>query len=161
MRKVANSSITKPSCLIALFAISLLGISVTILGQGKKLRASEAKHHIGQQATVCGRVASGRYVPTTHGSPTFLYLDKPYPNQPFTVIIWGQNRAKFKTPETTYRDKSICVTGRIGIYRGEPEIIASGPAQISADIEKAERLQELWPHLQSVLRLPATNARYS
>jgi hypothetical protein len=145
LRKVANFSITRPSCLIAFFAISLFGVSVTILGQGKKLRASEAKHHIGQQATVCGRVASGRYVPTTRGNPTFLYLDKPYPNQPFTVIIWGQNRAKFKTPETTYRDKSICVTGRIGIYRGEPEIIASEPAQISADIERAERLQEVWP----------------
>jgi hypothetical protein len=145
LRNVAKSSITRPSCLIALVAISLFAVSVIILGQGKKLRASEAKHHIGQQATVCGRVASGRYVPTTHGSPTFLYFDKPYPNQPFTVIIWGHNRAKFKTPETTYRDKSICVTGRIGIYRGEPEIIASEPAQISADIEKAERPREVWP----------------
>jgi hypothetical protein len=30
------------------------------------------------------------------------------------VIIWGKSRAKFKNPEETYRNKSICVSGRIG-----------------------------------------------
>jgi len=53
--------------------------------------------------------------------------------QLFTVLIWGENRAKFGTPEETYRNKDICVTGRIQSYRGEPEIIASVPAQLSAD----------------------------
>jgi hypothetical protein len=30
------------------------------------------------------------------GSPTFVNLDKPYPNQPFTILIWGKNLPKFK-----------------------------------------------------------------
>jgi hypothetical protein len=47
--------------------------------QVKKLTAVEAKDHIGERATVCGRVASTRYAATTRGKPTFLNLDKPYP----------------------------------------------------------------------------------
>jgi hypothetical protein len=126
-------SITRARCRAALAAIGLLGVSITIWGQSKKLTTAEAKNHIGEQATVCGRVASGRYAATTRGKPTFLDLDKPYPGQLFTVLIWGENRAKFGTPEETYRNKNICVTGRIESYRGEPEIIASDPAQLSAD----------------------------
>jgi hypothetical protein len=126
-------SITPSRCVTAIVAISLLGASVTILGQGKKLTTTDPKNHIGEQATVCGRVASGRYAATTRGKPTFLDLDKPYPGQLFTVLIWGENRARFGTPEETYRDKNICVTGRIQPYRGEPEIVASDPAQLWAD----------------------------
>jgi micrococcal nuclease len=117
----------------ALVAIGLLGASFTLLGQGKKLTTVEAKNHVGEQATVCGKVASGHYAATTRGKPTFLDLDKPYPDQLFTVLIWGENRAKFGTPEETYRNKNICVTGRIESYRGEPEIVASDPAQLSTD----------------------------
>jgi hypothetical protein len=118
--------------------MGMLGASVTILGQGKKLTAREAKHHIGQQATVCGRVASWRHT-NAQGNPTFLDLDKPYPNQPFSVIIWGKNRARFRNPEETYRNKNICATGRIGSYRGQPEMVISDPTQLTADIEQAER----------------------
>jgi hypothetical protein len=126
-------SITRARCLTALIAIGLLGVSITALGQAKKLTTAEAKNHIGEQATVCGKVASGRYAASTRGKPTFLDLDKPYPAQLFTVLIWGENRAKFGAPEETYRNKNVCVTGRIQDYRGEPEIIASDPAQLSTD----------------------------
>src|SRR5438105_1007715 len=102
-------SITRARCLSAIVAIGLLGASVTIWGQSKKLTTIEAKNHIGEQATVCGKVASGRYAATSRGKPTFLDLDKPYPGQLFTVLIWGENRAKFGAPEETYRNKNICV----------------------------------------------------
>jgi hypothetical protein len=79
------------------------------------------------------------------GHPTFLDLDKAYPNQSFTALIWGRDRAKFRNPEETYRNKNICVTGQIGSDRGDPEMIISDPIQLTADIEKAEKLQEVWP----------------
>jgi hypothetical protein len=63
----------------ALVAISLIGASVTFQGQDKKLTTREAKNYIGQQATVCGKVASGRHT-TARGNPTFLDLDRAYPN---------------------------------------------------------------------------------
>jgi hypothetical protein len=96
----------------------------------KKLSAAEAKEHFGENATVCGQVVSTRYADSTKGQPTFLNLDKPYPNQIFTVVIWGSNRGKFKTPEVDYKDKRMCVTGKITAYDGLPEIIADDPKQV-------------------------------
>ncbi len=98
---------------------------------GAKLTAAEARNHVGENATVCGVVASTHYAATTRGGPTFLNIDKPYPNQIFTVLIWGSNRPKFGAPEDKYRDRNICVTGKITMYRGAPEIIAYGPEQIT------------------------------
>jgi len=96
----------------------------------KKLTAAEAKEHFGESATVCGAVVSTRYADSTKGQPTFLNLDKPYPNQVFTVVIWGSNRSKFKAPEEDYKDKKVCVTGKITAYDGLPEIVAADPKQI-------------------------------
>jgi hypothetical protein len=122
--------VSRLRALPAVFAICLIGASASLLAQGKKLTTAEAKDHIGEQATVCGKVASSRYAATTRGRPTFLDLDKPYPNQLFTVLIWGEDRAKFDTPETKYRDMQICVTGKITEYRGAPEIVATDPKNI-------------------------------
>jgi hypothetical protein len=48
-------------------------------------------------------------------------------------VIWGNNRSKFKTPEADYKDKKICVTGKITAYDGLPEIIADDPKQIHVE----------------------------
>ena len=118
---------------LGIAALSLLIVGPSgILGQAKKLTSAEAKDHVGQQATVCGKVASARYAATTRGKPTFLNLDKPYPSQVFTVLIWGESREKFGSPEEKYRDKQICVTGKITEYRGAPEIVVSDPESIKS-----------------------------
>jgi hypothetical protein len=105
--------------------------SLTLVAVGqKRISAAEAKEHYGETATVCGDVVSTRYADSAKGQPTFLNLDKPYPNQVFTIVIWGNNRGKFKNPETDYKEKKICVTGKITAYDGLPEIIADDPKQI-------------------------------
>jgi hypothetical protein len=109
---------------------SLFRVRIRILV--KKLTAVEAKDHIGEQATVCGKVAGTRYAVTTRRKPTFLDLDKPYPSQIFTVLIWGENREKFGAPEENYRDEQVCVMGKITEYRGAPEIVVSNPQNIKA-----------------------------
>jgi micrococcal nuclease len=65
-----------------------------------------------------------------------LNLDKPYPQQIFTVVIWGSTRGKFGMPETDYKGKRICVTGKVAEYRGVPEIVADDPHQIILDSQK-------------------------
>jgi hypothetical protein len=84
------------------------------------LTTTEAKAHIGETATVCGKVESARQARTSGGQPTFLNLDKPYPDQPFTVVIYIEDRPKFGSPEERYQKRSICVTGRITEFRGRP-----------------------------------------
>lgn len=94
------------------------------------ISAADARKHIGETATVCGQVASAHYGATTRGRPTFLNLDSAYPNQVFTVVIWGSDRSKFGDPEQKYASKRICVTGPITEYRGVPEQVAHSPSQV-------------------------------
>jgi len=96
----------------------------------KVLTAAQAKDHVGETATVCGKGVSARYSDKSRGQPTFLNLDRPYPNHIFTIVIWGSDRSKFNTPEDAYRDKQICVTGKFESYQGVPQIIARDPGQI-------------------------------
>jgi hypothetical protein len=93
--------------------------------------ADQAKSHVGEKATVCGMVASAHFAASSKGQPTFLNLDKPYPNQIFTILIWGSDRAKFGNPERDYARKNICITGTIQEFRGSAEIIARSPDQIT------------------------------
>lgn len=95
-----------------------------------KIPAGEAKKHVGESATVCGNVVSTHYAVRTKGSPTFLNLDEPYPNQIFTILIWGSDRDKFGNPEAKYANKRVCVTGLIKDYKGVPEVIVEQPSQI-------------------------------
>ena len=94
------------------------------------IKADEAGGHVGERATVCGEVVSAKYATKTSGTPTFLNLDRPYPHQVFTVVIWGSDRSKFGEPEVVYRGKKICVTGLIDSYKGKPEITARTSSQI-------------------------------
>ncbi len=94
------------------------------------LTPAQARQHLGEQATVCGTVANARYAVASHGQPTFLNLDQPYPHPVFTIVIWGTDCAQFGTPETTYLGKRLCVTGTIESYRETPEMIVRSTAQL-------------------------------
>ena len=98
--------------------------------QQSTITASDAGQFVGKKATVCGIVASAHYAARSKGQPTFLNLDKPYPHQVFTVLIWGSDRGKFENPPEALSGKDICVTGLIQSYKGSPEIIVKDPSQI-------------------------------
>jgi micrococcal nuclease len=99
---------------------------------GRRLLAAlDAADHIGEVATVCGTVASTNFAIRSKGQPTYLNLDRPYPNQVFTILIWGSDRPKFGTPETTLLGKRVYATGAIKEYRGKPEIVATDPRQLT------------------------------
>ena len=84
------------------------------------LTPDQAPLHIGENATVCGVVASTRYAAGTKGQPTFLNFDLPYPRQIFSVVIWGSDRPKFGTPDTTLMGKRTCATGTIQSFEARP-----------------------------------------
>jgi micrococcal nuclease len=128
-----QSALLKAALVCALLTMVLLLLAFAPAPQHQKLSPSEAKDHIDETATVCGDVVSTRYATSTQGQPTFLNLDKPYPNQIFTVLIWGKNRSRFGTPETDYQTKRICVTGKIAEYRGVPEAVVSNPLQLQVE----------------------------
>ncbi len=96
-----------------------------------RVNAFEASDHIGITAEVCGRVASAEYVTMVVGDPTFLNLEQPHPDQPFTAIIWGEDRHHWQTPpDQLYNNREICVTGQIENHEGTPQIRVTSPEQI-------------------------------
>ena len=95
------------------------------------LTPEDAAGHIGETDTVCGMVASAEYEADVQSQPTLLDLGKPSPSAVFTAVIYGMDRAKFGTPETTLRGKRICVTGSITYYHGKPEIVMMEPSQLT------------------------------
>ena len=99
----------------------------------RKITPLEAKDHIGESATVCGSVVSLNVHGVNEGKTTFIILKNISKLKSFTVVIWGSNRSRFGTPESEYKGKRICVTGKIADYRGVPEIVASNPEQIRAE----------------------------
>ena len=112
--------------------ISVLAAALVVHAQSGHITASEAKNHVGEKTAVCGKVVSTHFASGSKGQPTFLNLDEPYPKETFTILIWGSDRPKFGKPEDTYRDKAVCVTGKITSHKGVPEIIASETSQIQS-----------------------------
>ncbi|HKF21967.1 MAG TPA: DNA-binding protein [Candidatus Angelobacter sp.] len=95
------------------------------------LTTIEAKKHVGENATVCGLVVDVHFAAGSKGLPTFVNLDKPFPNQVFTVLIWGDDLPKFAENPAKWQNRKVCATGTISEYRGSPEIVASSQDQVT------------------------------
>jgi hypothetical protein len=57
-------------------------------------------------------------------------LAKPAPHPVFTAVIYGGNRPKFGTAETTLRGKRVSVTRQISDYHGKPENVLTDPRPV-------------------------------
>ncbi len=98
-------------------------------GDGPRITAYEGASYEGRVVTVCDSVASAKF--TGEGRKTFLNLARPYPNQPFTVVVPYGTRQEFDgEPETVYEHRNVCVSGMVTLYRGKPEITIFHPMQI-------------------------------
>lgn len=112
-----------------LAAITALAL-VPAAAMADALAAKDAASHVGETATVCGKVVSATYAERVKGQPTFINLDAAYPHQVFTIVIWGDYRQRFGTPDTTLMGKRICVTGSIRLFHSVPEMVVSDPAKL-------------------------------
>ena len=98
------------------------------------LQATEAATVIGERAVICGTVVNAVYASGTGGQPTFLNLDRPYPDQPFDIVIWGRDRDRFNPPpEVRYAGTKVCVAGPVTSHQGVPRIEIRSPEQIRVE----------------------------
>jgi hypothetical protein len=92
------------------------------------ISAADTKNHVGENTTVCGKVASERTGTSSRGDPTFINLDAAYPNQVFTILVWGDGRKSVgELPRMEY---CVCATGLIKDYRSVPEIVVRSGEQL-------------------------------
>lgn len=111
----------------SLFAVLLFGIAAV----ASTLTPSEAVKHVGENATVCGVVVGVHTAKSSKGSPTFVNLDKKYPNQVFTILIWESDLSKFSPAPSSWDGKQVCATGTLTLYRNIPEIVAREAGHVS------------------------------
>ena len=93
---------------------------VLIPAAAQTIPSTDAKNHIGENATVCGLVAGKATAAHSQGTPTFIDLDKPYPNESFTVVIWERDKAAVGSVPSSGQ---LCITGTITSNRGRTEIV--------------------------------------
>ncbi len=97
----------------------------------KEITIDSLSQHVGDSVTVCTKIYGGIYLDRSKGTPTFLNAGGNYPNSPLTIVIWEDARKQFKNPpEVFYKDKEICITGKIGMYREKPQIVVYDEKQI-------------------------------
>ena len=112
-------------------AVAFLGLALSALAaRADPITPDEAAKHAGETMTVCGIVAGAKYAAQVRGGLTFIDFGKPYPNSTFTAVIFAGDRAKFGTPEQGLRGKNVCITGKIEMFRGKPQIVLTDPKQL-------------------------------
>lgn len=80
----------------------------------------DAKYFLNQKVTVCGTVVSTK---KTKSGSVFINLDTKFPNQIFSISIWGNDIKNFPyQPEMELMGKKVCVTGMPKDYKGTPSV---------------------------------------
>lgn len=134
--------------------VCLAGFLPLAVGQAKapkRITAAEAKDHVGETATVCGKAVdtrTGKYVLSGHGKPVQVDLDQPEPNPIFYFVTFGPDTHKAQDvapgPDThkpqdvapTYLGKQVCVTGTLSVATGAPFIMVSESSQIKIQADE-------------------------
>ncbi len=96
-----------------------------------KIKLEDAGKYVKDSITVCGRVAGIRFVEKSKNTPTFINIGASYPNQLLTVVIWGDVRKQFEiAPEVLFKDKEVCITGKVELYKEKLQIVIHQKEQL-------------------------------
>jgi hypothetical protein len=94
-------------------------------GAGGEYDYKEAPKHIGEQATISGKVLK---VYTAKSGVTFLDFCQSFSNCPFSAVIFASALKQFGDLKKYERD--VKITGMVKSYQGRAEIIVDSPEQI-------------------------------
>ena len=137
----------------------------TVIDGSQKARLMEC---LGQRVEVVGEITAYRFGRTNSGLPyIFLNFGK-YPNQTFTIVLWGNALGDFRRnnmdPKFLVR-KNVRVTGVLSSYAGVPQMTVEYASQIQiADMQsKPDQKQagESWIPEDSVKKTRKKNPSLS
>ena len=96
------------------------------------VRAKSADIFYNQSAVVTGKVAQV----TIRSNVVFLNLEEPYPNSPFTGVIFKKDTNQF-TDLVKLKGQSVGITGFVKQYENKPEIVLTNASQLKVlELEK-------------------------
>ncbi len=109
--------------------VSVLPIKQNTLPRGC-YNTITATQQMGKYKTVkvCGKVVAARY---SNSGNVWINLDKKFPNDFFSAVIWKDNLTNFTyDPPTYFLDKEICVEGKVRDAHGKPQISLKSPFNV-------------------------------
>ena len=109
----------------------------TLVSQGQTpIKLEDVSRHIGDSVQVCGKIYSGRWLRASDGRPTLLNMGALYPKQLLTVVVWGKDRIRFTyEPELELVEREVCLTGKIQLHNGKPQLVLYRPEQVTIQDE--------------------------
>jgi hypothetical protein len=91
-----------------------------------KIGSADAAQFYDQTMIVTGKVAQVTIRPTV----TFLNFDKPFPNSPFSVVIF-HGKSSFYGDANALKGKAVEIKGKIKNYQDKPEIVLDSTNQLT------------------------------
>jgi hypothetical protein len=115
-----------------LFVLLLSAFFICLVSHSQvTIKLAVVSTHVGDNVNVCGKVAGIRYMENAKVQPTLINIGAAYPNQVLTVVISPEVRKQFEIVlEELFKDKDVCITGKIELYRDKPQIAVSSKGQI-------------------------------
>lgn len=94
-----------------------------------EIDVTKASEYEGKLVQICSKVYSTKVLDSN--GMTFLNVGADYPDSPLTIVIYSDKLQNFSfKPSDYYKGKTICLKGKIKIYKGKPEIIVSNESEI-------------------------------
>ena len=114
-----------------------------------KIGTADADKYYDQTMIVTGKVAQVTIRPTV----TFLNFDKPFPNSPFSVVIF-HGKSSFYGDANALKGKAVEIKGKIKNYQDKPEIVLDSTNQLTVFDSKGVNITSTI--LQSTNSAPVT-----
>ncbi|UOE50039.1 hypothetical protein MTO98_03005 [Mucilaginibacter sp. SMC90] len=108
-------------------ALLLIAFTGSVSAQSKGFTMADFKNNIGKVGTLCDTVYSYKTVSDTL---TLLNMGAAYPRQKYTVAVKG---SQIKLDLSSIKGKHVCTTGTFELFKGQPEIVADKPEQITVN----------------------------
>jgi hypothetical protein len=97
----------------------------------KQIDIADISKHMGDSVKICAQVFGGRFFEQSKNQQTLINVGAAFPNSPLTVVLPKALREKYANPETNWKDKNVCFTGKLIEFKGKPEIIVYDENQIA------------------------------
>jgi hypothetical protein len=94
-----------------------------------KIAATAADKHCGENGIVTGKVVQVTIRPRA----VFLNFEKPYPDSPFTGVIFSRSTNQFGDL-SSLSNKSVEISGMIVNYQDKPEIVLTNARQLTMSV---------------------------
>jgi DNA/RNA endonuclease YhcR with UshA esterase domain len=108
----------------------LIGVFASAVAFSQTVPLDSVAKYEGKKITVCSKV-TGTHVSSGDKKNINLNFGKPFPDNVFSVFIAESDASGFKNnPADFLKDKNVCVTGVVKIYKGKPEIVVTKEDQI-------------------------------